>query len=466
MTKFTRTVYVDCTDTCYSGRNTGIQRVVRNIINRCPGTRIGDISFIPVFASYGSFYVYDHTNYAPIFVTKYLNRFLGWVRDTLDGIFDIIVNRDDPEEITDRNETNNEKSSTIHTYIVRSCRLVIPLVLHAAFIIDKAIFKLQPVKFNRGDVLFLSDVFWNTVLMKAVNATLNQGIYIILLVYDMIPVVYPQFVHKQTCDGFIEFLPDLFMQSDGVISISKSSLNDIKKYGTQLGYHPEFDYFHLGADFSSELSDFSNVRATFKSIFDNSTVYFMVGTIEPRKNHKYVLEAFKQLWDKKEDVKLCIVGKVGWKCKKTIDEIFACSQYNKHLFMINDASDSELSYGYTHSKAIIIASIAEGFGLPLIEAMHFGKIVFASDIAVFHEIGKDYPKYFSLDNPRCLADKIIEFQHTDRSNCSSDYVSPSWDKSIQDLFQKIVKMVELVDVKSSRQNKCVTRLPPNECLHE
>jgi alpha-1,2-rhamnosyltransferase len=115
--------------------------------------------------------------------------------------------------------------------------------------------------------------------------------------------------------------------------------------------------------------------------------------------------------------------------------------------MINDATDDELNYCYTRAKAVIIASFAEGFGLPLVEALHFGKKVFASDIPVFREIGKEHLVYFSLADPQQLIKKILEYESGDQSMNSEMYVSRSWDESVRDLFQKVVRMADSIEFK-------------------
>jgi glycosyltransferase involved in cell wall biosynthesis len=437
-----RRCYVDCTNTLYTGLNTGIQRVVRHIITRCTADQDGPIEFVPMFASAGKFYHLDKTTRDPLVVTKALNTILGGVRNIVDRLFDSVVG--DQTRWDAATTRASDRSLQWHAQTIQQSRKLVPFILKCAFFADKLFSEFRPVKFEQGDVLFLADVFWDTVLMDALKQHSHKDTIHLALVYDIFPVSHPRFVRKRNADGFIRHLPYLLGWADGILSISRSSLEEIRSYGSQSGYRPLYDYFYLGADFKDEISDPAVIRSSIRDIFGGGATFLMVGTIEPRKNHQHVLESFKRLWDKDVEARLCIVGKIGWKCEETLAGIYSSPHFGKRLFMINDATDAELNHCYAHAKAVIIASFAEGFGLPLVEALHYGKKVFASDIPVFREIGGDIPVYFSLDRPSDLVDKIIASKNASGTAGGSAYAALSWDASIADLFGKISLMAERI----------------------
>jgi alpha-1,2-rhamnosyltransferase len=125
-------------------------------------------------------------------------------------------------------------------------------------------------------------------------------------------------------------------------------------------------------------------------------------TVEPRKNHALLLDTFEHLWADGIDARLLIFGRLGWRSDALARRMREHVQSGRLLVWFEAGADVELDYAYRHVSALIFASRCEGFGLPLVEAMHYGLPVFASDIDVFHEIGGDYPTYFSLDDPRAL----------------------------------------------------------------
>lgn len=79
---------------------------------------------------------------------------------------------------------------------------------------------------------------------------------------------------------------------------------------------------------------------------------------------------------------------------------------------------------YSNALALVHPSLSEGFGLPLIEAMHFNLPIIASNIPVFNEIlGNSYLSFNPI-NPKSIADKLNEFLHASEN-------LPSWIKAYQ-----------------------------------
>jgi glycosyltransferase involved in cell wall biosynthesis len=76
------------------------------------------------------------------------------------------------------------------------------------------------------------------------------------------------------------------------------------------------------------------------------------------------------------------------------------------LVFHDGATDAEYAEVLAGATALVTASKAEGFGIPLVEAMRLGTPVVASDIPIFREIGGDAALYFPADDPGALAQAI------------------------------------------------------------
>jgi alpha-1,2-rhamnosyltransferase len=139
-------------------------------------------------------------------------------------------------------------------------------------------------------------------------------------------------------------------------------------------------------------------------------VYLVVGTIEPRKNHRRILDVFDRLWSEGSESSVLIVGRLGWLSDDVAKRIRTHREFGRRLFWLPAASDTELDHAYRHASALIFASCCEGFGLPLVEAMQYGLPVLASDIEVFREIGGEYPHYFDVDDERSLYEAVRGFE--------------------------------------------------------
>jgi alpha-1,2-rhamnosyltransferase len=96
-----------------------------------------------------------------------------------------------------------------------------------------------------------------------------------------------------------------------------------------------------------------------------------------------------------------------------------------------------LVYAYKNSKALVFASKIEGFGLPIVESLHFGLPVLVSDIPVHREIGKDQVTYFSLENVDNLVNKIKNEELKNIKN----YQWLNWYESTKMLIEKAIKIV-------------------------
>ena len=139
--------------------------------------------------------------------------------------------------------------------------------------------------------------------------------------------------------------------------------------------------------------------------------FLMVGTLEPRKGHRIALDAFDKLWAEGVDAALTIVGKTGWGIDHLVERIKHHPELGKRLVWHESVDDAELSRLYSSCDALIAASFAEGFGLPIVEAGHFGKPVLASDIPVFREVGAGAAEahFFQVGDSTALADAVKDF---------------------------------------------------------
>jgi alpha-1,2-rhamnosyltransferase len=167
----------------------------------------------------------------------------------------------------------------------------------------------------------------------------------------------------------------------------------------------------------------------------------MVGMISPRKNHALAIDAFDRLWSAGVDVRLAIAGNYGWDCTDLMDRIRSHPQFGQKLFWFKDVCDSELDYCYRHAAGLVTASFAEGFNLPIVEALSKGCPVLASDLPVHREVGGAHATYFHSGDAAGLADLISE--HRRRATLvgvasPEGFDWPDWTESCRDLLRQII----------------------------
>lgn len=200
--------------------------------------------------------------------------------------------------------------------------------------------------------------------------------------------------------------------------------------------------FHLGADVanSQPSKGMPDTAQTILAALSTIPSFLMVGTIEPRKGHAQALAAFELLWKQGIESNLVIVGKGGWLVDQLIDRLNNHPKLNKHLFWLEGISDEFLEMVYAASTCLIYASEGEGFGLPLIEAAQHQKPIIARNLAVFHEIAGDHAFYFSGFAPDDLADAIrtwIALAANENAPQSNTMPYLTWKQSGQQLLSRI-----------------------------
>lgn len=319
-------------------------------------------------------------------------------------------------------------------------------VLHGAWLIgpvDLEQTRLRRLKVRPGDQLVLLDSSWHYDL-SPLERLKSAGVRIVPVIHDLVPITHPQFCVDELVRVFKGWFARTATLADGFLSISQATEDALKAYLRQsLG--PErvqdfwFEHFHHGArlDLAADGKPARDVLAAFE---DGKSVYLAVGTIEPRKNHAYVLAAFERLWSQGVDVKLCLIGKFGWKSDRLMNRIRTHPELNSRLFMFERADDASLAYAYRHARALVFPSHLEGFGLPMIEAMQHGLPVMASDISIFREIGGEYVAYFDQTAPESLAELVRQFE-TDglfpAKRDLSDWRWHGWRDATRDIVAKV-----------------------------
>lgn len=428
--------------------NSGIQRVVRNIINQLPNAQT-DVECIPVVMQNDKVYRIEQLRpLRPSTVRTHIQHGLS----TLHNRFGSLRNR-----VWNYRARRERTGIFYHSPLLRTaltwlCRglsgaLSLPQKI-TAFIslryIDQA--QQQELHCHAGDVLVLLDSSWHANFFTVAERLKKKDVKIVSVIYDLIPLTHPQFCDDGLVRVFDQWFSWISKTANGFIAISQTIEQQVQaevrlRLGPQAAANRWFEYFHLGSDLDQANPNIV-VRREVRKMCKQAAVYLMVSTIEPRKNHAYLLDAFDILWQEGSDATLCFVGKIGWKTEALIERISQHPQWQKKLFMFNDLSDRELEHCYQQSRSLVFPSHVEGFGLPLVEAMQRGLPVMASDIPVFREIGGESMVYFDLEQPRTLSRLVHQFQDSGKFPAPkdlSDWQWMNWQQATQKFIDKIQK---------------------------
>jgi glycosyltransferase involved in cell wall biosynthesis len=131
----------------------------------------------------------------------------------------------------------------------------------------------------------------------------------------------------------------------------------------------------------------------------------MVSTIEPRKNHVRLLAAWEALHSKDPDLKLVLVGHIGWDYKTALDGMLPWIEEGS-LFLLQNVPADALRLLFRHAAVTVCPSVGEGFDFSGAEAMRCGGVVAASDIPVHREVYGDAAMYFDPYDTKSLVDAL------------------------------------------------------------
>lgn len=306
-----------------------------------------------------------------------------------------------------------------------------------------------PIDVQAGDIFIALD-FWPQFENKAVeylNMQSYRGLRIFFIIYDLLPVYQPTYFPDYMGPLFKCWINKLVSIADGAICISKATADDFIKWLNQSDnevarLNPlKIGYFHLGADLqaSNPTSGLSENHNAIMATVEKRPTLLMVGTVEVRKGHAQVINAFEQLWAAGRDVGLVIVGKNGWMAEEA-KELIENNKENERLIWLENASDEMLQGLYKKASGLLLASNGEGFGLPLIEAAQYGLPIITRDLPVFREVAGDHAFYFTGSSPEELADSLktwLELYEKGQTPSSKNMPWLTWEESTQQLWNVI-----------------------------
>lgn len=135
-------------------------------------------------------------------------------------------------------------------------------------------------------------------------------------------------------------------------------------------------------------------------------------TFEPRKNLISLVRAFDIYREKHSDsdIQLVLVGKLGWDYDNILEAINS-SRYKEDIIMTGYVDDCDLGILYKGAIAFAYISYFEGFGAPILEALHYGKAVLASNTSSMPEVGGEAVSYcnpYDLESVYSSLENLLE----------------------------------------------------------
>lgn len=310
---------------------------------------------------------------------------------------------------------------------------------------EDAPINVQPGDIFLGLDLYISGTRENRTVLERYR---KKGAQIFFVVYDMLPVLHPEVFPEVTNPEFVGWLKTICHVSEGLICISKAVADELINWilteEPELETPPKIGFFHLGADIPASNPSFGLTHDS-QLILDQIKRYpsaLMVGTIEPRKGYAQALSALEILWNEGVEINLVIVGKHGWMVDELIIRLESHVELGNRLHWLPNASDEFLIELYSRSSVLLAASEGEGFGLPLIEAAKYNMPILARDLPVFREILGTNAYYFEGFGSYDLANQLktwLDLFRIGEAITTRNVSWLTWEKSALQLLEPVLR---------------------------
>lgn len=251
----------------------------------------------------------------------------------------------------------------------------------------------ESIELCPGDLVITAGSNWDYPVHHARLLALRVGgVKIVPLFYDIIPMILPYSYGPGFTEIYEKWFREALINSDLAFTISESTRKDIINYACVNDLKcPDVYAIRLGDEVPT-----SSEKPTQRIVEKTAIPYILaVGTLEYRKNHILLLNAYRYMLDVQgyEPPHLLIVGKKGWLDHDIEYQVTNDPQLTGRITILQGVSDADLQYIYQQSLFTVYPSHYEGWGLPIAESLCFGKPCIASCTSSMSEIGPGLVKH-------------------------------------------------------------------------
>lgn len=276
------------------------------------------------------------------------------------------------------------------------------------------------------------------------------GLRPLFVIHDLIPITHPQFCRAPEAARHNDRMMCAIRHGAAIVCNSHSTFESLEDFGQRIGLRlPPVAVAPIATE---PLTEAQAAAAMARSPLDKR-YFLMLGTIEPRKNHLLVLQVWQRLIDRLGSATphLVLIGQKGWECEHVMRMLERTPRLREHVLWIDACEDHQLHAWMANARALLFPSFAEGFGLPVVEALQLGVPVLAADLPVFREFAGELPEYLDpLDANGWLA-TVFDYQRSEsrprerKIEALASYRAPTWEAH----FAAVDDLIRRVDGKSA-----------------
>lgn len=269
------------------------------------------------------------------------------------------------------------------------------------------------------------------------------GATITLVVYDVLPLRRPDWFPPSTARHFGRWIRIIERHCDIALCISRAVSDDLHTVLRQRNHARRHPLRHALLPLSGDIGGsrptdgIDEAGHVVLAKARRHPTLLMVATVEPRKGHALLLDAFDRLQARLGAAApdLIMVGRPGWRTEAVQQRMADHSRTSAGFHWLPNVSDELLTALYDSAALVVVPSLGEGYGLPIVEALSHRRRVLARDLPVFRELAQPGLHYFQSDAPDDLADALVAALDAPWPPATASRVG--WDVSLAALLEAL-----------------------------
>lgn len=308
------------------------------------------------------------------------------------------------------------------------------------------------VQFEKGAILLVLGGAWirNANYVRSLALTkLEKQLSLVPFIHDVIQSKFEYWFPDNVGLEFSDNCKLLIEAADHVLVNSQCTLDDVRDFCIENSLvPPPMDKVRFGdeIDTSTSTSEAPQFDLVMPIIGEQPFV-LCVSAIDVRKNHILLSNVWEKLVDQHGDKPphIIMVGSKGWNIDGFLSSVSKNKKIKSRFHILNGINDATLDWLYRNCLFTVYPSLYEGWGLPVAEALNYGKIVVAADAGSVPEIAPevtdlidplDFPTWYKTISAYAFNDYL----RTAREQVVAQYKPVTWKESGEFLYEKLLNL--------------------------